>query len=319
MVVLTAAAGVTVAVLRGGEEPRPYRAFSHGSLWNTPLPPDVPPHPSSSRIVEAIGRDNRGGFLRLAGTGRDGRWGMPIYWAGADDPLVSVENSCDQPRPPQLDRVRIPAGARPDPTPDAAMTVYDRQRGVAVGLYHAEDRAGRWSACGGSIWYLASGGLDARVEGSDCTPQTVPPPGCRGHRGFPHPIHAVRLDEVRAGRIDHVLKISLTRTCGHVWPAAGDEGCDPGAPPEGTRLRIRPGVDLGGLDGPARVVARALQRYGAIVGDRGGGANLKVENCVAEGWGWCWRGVLRPDSLSSLPFTPEIWEVVHPDHGRDLD
>ena len=244
---------------------------------------------------------------------------MPFFWASPSDPEYRVANSCDYFRPAEFDAVRIPVGAAPDASDDAHMTVFDREAGIAYGFYEAEFDDGEWSACGGSVWYLDSNGLELTVEGSDCTPEAFPPTGCRGHRGFPHPIHGVRLDEVQAGEIGHVVKIALDATCDHVWPAAGDEGCDPGSPPEGTRLRIRPDVDLEALGLPeaALVVARALQTYGAIVGDRSGGAaNLKVEDCVAEGRGQCWDGVLEVDSLEPLPFTPEIWQVLAVDYRR---
>ena len=246
---------------------------------------------------------------------------MPFFWSASGDPEYRVANTCDYFRPPQLDDVRIPRGAAPDASDDAHMTVLDLERGIAYGFYEAsyDEDADEWSACGGSVWYLESNGLEASVDGSDCTPVTFPPTGCRGHRGFPHPIHAVRLDEVREGEIAHVLKIALDGTCGHVWPASDDEGCEGGTPPEGTRLRLRADVDLEslGLRDAALVVATALQEYGAIVGDRSGAAaNLKVEDCVAEGKGRCWTGLLEEDSLETLPFTPDLWEVVAPGYGR---
>src|SRR5262249_45464871 len=56
------------------------------------------------------------------------------------------------------------------------------------------------------------------------------------------------------------------------------------------------------LSSAALVVARALKRYGAIIGDQTRGKiNLKVENTVAEGEGWGWRGVLGHRSLSNIP------------------
>ena len=86
---------------------------------------------------------------------------------------------------------------------------------------------------------------------------------------------------------------------------------NPSAPPEGARLRIKPKIDLKKLDlSPAAlVIARTLQRYGAVIGDQSGGnVNLKVENTVAEGLGQRWQGVLSANSLSAIPLG--AYEVV---------
>jgi hypothetical protein len=150
-----------------------------------------------------------------------------------------------------------------------------------------------------------SNGLDGRALGSDELRNF-------GHRGGPPPVYAVRWDEIQTGRIDHALKISINDTCDHVWPYVEDEGCQAGSLfPEGTRIRIKPGIDLSalGLSPPALVVARALQQYGAFVGDQSGGpVTLKLENTVAEGKGWLWSGVLDAPSLSSIPL--DDYEVV---------
>ena len=164
---------------------------------------------------------------------------------------------------------------------------------------------GSWSACGGSVFYLGSNGLEGRAEGTD-------EPRNFGHRGVPAPTYAVRWDEIQAGSIDHALKIAIDDTCDHVWPMVGDEGCEGGGLiPEGTRIRIKPGIDLSAYDlSPAALtVANALQRYGAYVGDRSGGpVALKLENTVAEGSGFLWNGVLDARSLDAIPLS--AYEVV---------
>jgi hypothetical protein len=128
----------------------------------------------------------------------------------------------------------------------------------------------------------------------------------------------VRWDEIDAGSIDHALKIAINNTCDHVWPLVGDEGCNGGGLiPEGTRIRIRPEVDLStyGLSRAQLTIVTALQRYGAFVGDQsGGGVALKVENTVAEGRGDLWNGVLDPRSLSKIPLS--AYEVVERGWGQ---
>jgi hypothetical protein len=93
----------------------------------------------------------------------------------------------------------------------------------------------------------------------------------------------VRYDEVEHGATKHVLKIAVPRTkFRHVFPMVGDE-CGTSrkyAPPEGTRIRIKPSLDLStlGLSPEAMIVARALQHYGAVIGDQSGGPiSLRLE------------------------------------------
>jgi hypothetical protein len=225
-----------------------------------------------------------------------------------------VENSCGSRQPRQFRDVRIPEGARPDPTGDAAMSVFDIERGLVYGLHKASYDAQHdaWSACGGTVYYLDSNGLAGALAGSDETRN-------RGHRGVPPPTFAVRLDEVEWGSIEHVLKIAVnTASLDHVFPMVGSDGesTHPSAPPEGARLRIKPTIELEtlGLSPPALVIARALQRYGAVIGDQSGSSlTLKLENTVAEGLGQLWRGVLSANSLSAIPL--DAYEVIRLGYG----
>jgi hypothetical protein len=273
------------------------------------LPADAPVDPSSDEIRAFIKADSTTDYIRFAGATDHGRWGNPIYWASVGDPSYSIRNSCTFEQPPEFGSIRIPKGARPDPSSDAAMTVYDLDKGLVYGLHRAEyDSANdSWSACGGTVYYLRSNGLHGKLWPSD-------EPRNQGHRGVPPSAYAVRYDEVQFGEINHVLKIAVPTTkCQHVFPMVRDE-CGTGAtfaPPEGTRIRIRPSVDLKsrGLSPAELVVARALQEYGAVIGDQSGGpVSLKVQNTMAEGRGQMWLGVLSTDSLASIPL--DDYEVI---------
>jgi hypothetical protein len=239
---------------------RTYRAFRRASYWNSRLPANAPIDPHSKAIIAWLKRNNDPNFIKLSGADSSGRWGMPIYWAGRGDRTWDVANSCSLKQPREFNSVRIPARARPDATSDAAMTVFDRARGLVYGFHRArfDLQANRWTACGGTVYDLSSLGLDGRLRQSDANRNF-------GHRGFPPPTWAVRLDEIKAGSINHVVKIAVHHTgCDHVFPAVGDEcgtrAAD--APPEGTRIRIKPSVDLARLhlSRAAQVIATALQR-----------------------------------------------------------
>jgi hypothetical protein len=289
-------------------------SFGGDSYWRQTIAEDAPTDANSVAIMSYIRAHSTTGYLALSGTSESGLWGTPIYRSDGDDPAYNVRNTCQTHRPPEFASVRIPRGARPDPTSDASMVVIDGGRGMAYALWHANyDRdTNTWKSCGGTVYYLASNKLAGSLKQSD-------EPRNYGHRGVPPDIFAVTWAEIQSGKIDHVLRIGVDETrCRHVFPMAGDE-CgtwDADAPPEGAMIRIKAWVNLwnAGLSKPALVIAKALQDYGAVISDQTSGpTELKVENTVAEGRGWLWKGVLSSASLSKIPLS--WYEIIKLGYG----
>jgi hypothetical protein len=287
-------------------DPTPY--------WEQAIASLAPVDPTSASIMSYIKADNTLKYLAVSGTGSSGTWGTPVYNAHDGDPTYAIKNNCNTGRPPEFASMRIPAGAKPDPTSDASMVVVDVGKGMEYGMWHAKyDPVTKlWSSCGGTVYYLASNGLAGTLIQSNEKRN-------QGHRGVPPETYVVKYQEIAAGSIDHLLKIALDTTkCAHVFPMAGDE-CGTylaSAPPEGSIIRIKASVDLStlGLTPAALVIARALQTYGAVVGDQSGGSGeVKVENVVAEGRGWLWKGLLSSTSLSKI--TLDSYEIVKLGYG----
>ena len=81
-----------------------------------------------------------------------------------------------------------------------------------------------------------------------------------------------RYEEVRAGRIDHALRVTVQRTqAGFIHPAThfASSSTDPALPPMGLRLRLKASYSLAGFHGESLIILRALKRYGLIVADNG--------------------------------------------------
>jgi len=291
VVVAGLAAGGSLRDLLGSEAialTAPVRAFSNVSEWNRPLSTSAPVDPSSAAFVRELK-----GFNSSVQSPRldDGAWGQPIYWATQGDPEYVI--------PPLPFAVRIPIGAVPAPTSDAQLTVFDVGRGYVIGLQKATFDGGTWQARWTAIYYLGSNGLAGTLPESD-------DPRNRGHWGCPPALHAVRWDEVQAGQIGHVLKVAIRDTApAYVYPAAGN-GSGSGTIPVGAVFRIKPTVDLRarGLQGPALVIATAMQQYGVVVADKTGvPLALKLENLAAEGRPQRWSDIgIGPKSLSSVTF-----------------
>jgi hypothetical protein len=81
----------------------------------------------------------------------------------------------------------------------------------------------------------------------------------------------VRFDEVAAGEIAHAIRLTVDCTTRRfLWPARHQAGvADRRCPPMGARFRLRAGFGLAGFTDDAKVVLRAMQRFGMIVADNG--------------------------------------------------
>lgn len=313
LAVATAAVGLSA----GGPQARvknpkagAFRAFTADSWWNTPVPANAPKSPISDQILKYMqtAPDAGGGCLKLAGTGGN-KWGQPVYWAAPTDPSYNIKVNMSK-RPPELASIRIPARASAAATSDAAMTVFDKQRGYVTAFSGAKYNAATqtWSASGATVTYLNSKGLHWRTGRTDDLRNQG------SHRGNNGATMMVRYDEVQAGAINHVLKVTSgpetsTRFAFPMVGSDGDSG-DPVAPRQGLRFRIKPSVDVAALKlGPqATVIALALQRYGMYLGDNGGNTILKLEDTQASGHAGKWA--LQNTALCKIPLSSRYWDVV---------
>lgn len=289
---------------------RPLRAFTPNSWWNRPVPSDAPTHPRAAEILTYMATAERagGGCLRLAGT-PGSPWGQPVYWAQAGDPSYDVAVDVVEP-PPELRELRIPRGARAAENSDGSMTVFDVEKGYVVAFTDAlhDPVADTWRASGATVTYLDSNGLHADT-GRASDPRNV-----GSHRGNNAAVMMVRLDEVQAGRVDHVVKVASgpevsTR---FAFPMVGSDGAstDPAAPPQGLRFRIKPSVDVDalGLDRQTEVIAKGLQEYGFYIGDSAGATSLKLEDTRLQGRRERWS--MPPTALCGLPLSTRYWDVL---------
>ncbi|MBL8627645.1 MAG: hypothetical protein JNK64_40545 [Myxococcales bacterium] len=136
--------------------------------------------------------------------------------------------------------------------------------------------------------------------------------------GFPIAPLLFTADEVAAGEIDHAIRFILPNDRvqrGYVRPATHGTNTtgDANAPYYGVHLRLRADYPLDTLPTEgARVVARALQRYGMYHAD-GGNIALTAQSdryTTAK-----WDGLLEPRDLSALQV--EDFDVI--DHGAPID
>ncbi len=102
-------------------------------------------------------------------------------------------------------------------------------------------------------------------------------------------------------RVPRSIDPSFTSPASTGHPANGLVSPDRGIPCGG-RVQLDPSLDLDslGLSPAARVIARALQEYGAYVGDFSGSINVYADGSPDARAAWA-GGVLSTDSTTGIP------------------
>ena len=276
------AALLAAGILAGGGEGRPLPGaprcpvFPRSSHWNQRVD-RLPLHPRSSAIVASIGRARRAHADFGSGRYEGGPIGIPYRVVSGRARRVPVRfefaSESDRGRYPLPPGVLIEGG--PGSDGDRHVIVVDRSRCRLYELYAAYPEAGgrRWRAGSGAVWSLRSNRLRPRGWTS------------ADAAGLPILPGLARYDEVRRGSIDHALRITVPRTRrAFVYPARhfASRATDPALPAMGQRLRLRRGFDVSGFPRQARVILRALKRYGALVADNG--SAWFVSGAPSRGW-----------------------------------
>lgn len=130
--------------------------------------------------------------------------------------------------------------------------------------------------------------------------------------GFPIAPLLFTADEVANGEIGHAIRFILPndriRAGAYVHPAthAGAPRGPAAAPVYGSRWRLRADFDLAALPSEAaRVVARALQRFGMLLADGGNVALTAQDDRTTAAK---WSGLLEPRDLEAIG--PRDFEIV---------
>jgi len=237
--------------------------FPKSSHWNQRVD-DLPVLPGSDRMVRAIGADDTMHADFGSGRYEGARIGIPFVTVGRSQPRVPVQFEYEDesdPGPYPIPRdVPIEGGRGSDG--DRHVIVVDRRRCRLYELFAAYPRAGgdRWTAGSGAIWRLRSN----RMRPAGWTSADA--------AGLPILPGLARWNEVKRGRINHALRFTVPETRRqYIYPARhfASDSNDPDLPAMGQRFRLKANYRIGGFPRQARVVLKALKRYGMIVADNG--------------------------------------------------
>ena len=237
--------------------------FPKSSHWNQRVD-DLPVLPGSDRMVRAIGAGDTMHADFGSGRYEGARIGIPFVTVGKSQPKVPVRfEYADESDPgpyPIPPNVPIEGGRSSDG--DRHVIVVDRRRCRLYELYAAypHDGGSRWTAGSGAIWSLRSNRMRPRTWTS------------ADAAGLPILPGLARWDEVKRDRINHALRFTVPETRREfIYPARhfASNSNDPDLPAMGQRFRLKAGYPIGDFPRQARVVLKALKRYGMIVADNG--------------------------------------------------
>ncbi|MEA2194026.1 MAG: hypothetical protein QOG42_460 [Solirubrobacteraceae bacterium] len=224
----------------------------------------LPRAANSQTLVSSIGVDAHVHADFGSGTFDGGPIGIPYTVVRSTQRKVAVafDYADESDRGPYPIPADAPVEGGADADGDRHVLVVDRDRCRLYELFDARPRDGgaRWTAGSGAIFDLRSNRLrPAGWTSADAAGLPILPGLARYH-------------EVATGSIDHALRFTARRTRRvYIYPARhfASSDNDPALPPMGLRVRLRANVGLDGLGRQAKVVARALKRYGALLADNG--------------------------------------------------
>ena len=228
--------------------------FPANNVWNMDVR-KLPIHPKSATWKRA----SHAGSTRLHPDFGPPSYGIPFDVVPSSHQKVTIRfqyasESDKGPYPFGAD-VRIEGGS------DRHAIMIDEGTCVLYELFGVRRNGGHPTAGSGAIFDLDANALrPAGWTSADAA-------------GLPILPGLVRYDEVfgpNAG-IHHAIRFTVGCTSRrYLWPARHQAGVtDPRCPPMGARFRLRAGYDISGYSSRARIVLRAMKRYGMIVADNG--------------------------------------------------
>ncbi|OLO99700.1 hypothetical protein BVU76_24235 [Mycolicibacterium porcinum] len=250
--IVVVATGITDSCARADELRQP---FAEDSPFRTPIPTDAEVDPHSAAMISAVDWDESANVSAI-------EFGIPIYHVDENTPRYSVPCIISEWGPCPFDglEVPIPYDAWPQYGSDSAMVTVDQENRKIYEFWRASYENGSWTTQFAAVNSLDGSGWGGASTGS----------------GASRLAGVVRVAEIAQGWIPHALAMQSNNVCAKVFrpPALKTDGqsTKPGCLPEGARLQLDPSVDIDslGLTPAERMVAEALQRYGAYIMDVSG-------------------------------------------------
>lgn len=286
-----------------------WRPFSNNSPWNQKITADAQTDPQSKQLIDSL---SLGGlYINI----KD--WSVPSYFIDSDTvPKVNVINS----RPGVYGKGfaepnRIPvlpwfiASPPVGEFSDNHLCIIDTNKMIEWDMWAArKNKDSIWTTGLGSVTDLRSTGVEI--------PWFEQEREFDSHRsragGFPLIAGLIRPDEIKAGKIEHALVFAYQRGKSEFFipPASTAQATfmemnNRYGIPMGGRIQLDPSinVDTLKLSEPCKIIARALQEYGAFNGDYAGAFVIYLDNSPSALK--YWKGVINNEDLLKV-FNPDF-------------
>jgi hypothetical protein len=271
------------------------RFYSATSFWNTPVPANPPLDPDSSAIVAKALVP----YASSAVFSNSDEWGIPLAYATANSKTYTVQ--CTMYCTGDTVNFPIPAGARVATGSDHHLAVVNDTQELDMWEASYDSSSDSWSAAVRVINDLYGWGATC-PQGRHCNAAVA--------AGFSALGGLVRPEEIAQGHIDHALAfISVHNRADYIaCPATHTDGAhnDTVALPEGARIQLNPAFNVDVEPWPEweKLIAKALQTYGAYVVDNAGA--IGVRGVTDQNLGdTSWASVNTPKGglISNLPWS----------------
>jgi len=284
-----------------------WRPFSDSSPWNTPIVANPVIDPNSNALITDLSTISGQTTFWI----NISQYSIPVYYVDSTTtPMVTVSASVggtgfrngaasDSVAAGQ-GQAPIPVGATPAAGTDRHLDVIDKTAMMEWGLWNANFGSLGWTAGEASTMDLSSDGV---------RPPTTQSPWWAGQGaracGFPLIAGLITVDEIRAGVIEHALVVAYPHIRSRYFtpPASSAQGTTTQALQTrgilcGGHIQLDPTLDVTtlGLSPAGLAIARALQKYGAFVGDLSGAVSLYADASDTAQAYWSSGALLSSDA-----------------------
>ena len=297
------------------------RFFSDDSFWNQAIENDPEIDPNSDRWITMLKNDPNGYAVGINAF----EWTIPVYEVDSTTPTYKVglhrlteeekrawntvrDNDFYGHGPDFGENVPIPRNAEPDPEMDAHLAIVDRSKNLVWDMWGLKKHPnGSFTSKTGMVYPLNGDGTFDPATLNLVDNESVHFHGPSRAPGVPAIAGLIMYDEVMSGKIEHKLAMACRYSAlkQFTYPAIWCDGFTEGGIPQGATLQLNPDLDLNQfeLTREEKIVGKAMQEYGMVIVDFGGGNPVYAEGLWSHP-GKSWEGKLRRwgKGLSLIPY-----------------
>ncbi|HJR18819.1 MAG TPA: hypothetical protein VJ922_03785 [Actinomycetota bacterium] len=277
--------------------------FPSDNVWHSDIS-KLPVHARSAAWLASMDGASTDLHPDFGSSGEPMPYGIPYTVVAASHPDVPV----DFYYPDESDPGPYPFG---EDTPieggsDRHAIMIDKSTCTLYELFDAEYASGGNSTAGsGAIWNLKSNALrPAGWTSADAA-------------GLPIFAGLVRIDEVKAGKVDHAIRMTAQQTdTSYVWPARHQAGAanNKNLPPMGARFRLKASYSTNGFRSDTKAILAAMKKYGMILADNG--SDWYFTGAASDDWSNDMLDELKTVPASAFEAVDASSLMISPNSGK---